>query len=43
MEATAEIEGKIWVKVIERDDLENIEATFRFDIFFLSQIVRDVS
>ncbi|PKH49181.1 multidrug ABC transporter ATP-binding protein [Tenacibaculum sp. Bg11-29] len=28
MEATKEIEGKIWVKVIKRDDLESIEATF---------------
>jgi hypothetical protein len=28
MEATKEIEGKIWVKVIDRDDLESIEATF---------------
>ncbi|WP_064967078.1 ABC transporter ATP-binding protein [Tenacibaculum ovolyticum] len=28
MEATTEIEGKIWVKVIDRDDLESIEATF---------------
>ncbi|WP_422090433.1 ABC transporter ATP-binding protein [Tenacibaculum ovolyticum] len=28
MEATAEIEGKIWTKVINRDDLESVEATF---------------
>ncbi|WP_237274647.1 ABC transporter ATP-binding protein [Tenacibaculum ovolyticum] len=28
MEATTEIEGKIWTKVINRDDLESIEATF---------------
>lgn len=27
-EATKEIEGKIWTKVIERDDLESIEATY---------------
>lgn len=27
-EATKEIEGKIWVKTIERDDLESTEATF---------------
>jgi ABC-type multidrug transport system ATPase subunit len=28
MEATTEIEGKIWVKVIKREDLESVEATF---------------
>ena len=28
LEATKEIEGKIWTKIIERDDLENIEATY---------------
>ena len=28
MEATTEIEGQIWTKVIERDDLETTEATY---------------
>jgi ABC-type multidrug transport system ATPase subunit len=28
MEATKEIEGTIWTKIIERDDLETMEATF---------------
>ncbi|CAM1345589.1 ABC transporter ATP-binding protein [Tenacibaculum amylolyticum] len=28
VEATKEIEGKIWTRVIERDDLEEIEATY---------------
>jgi len=28
MEATKEIEGSIWTKIIERDDLETMEATF---------------
>ncbi len=28
MEATAELEGKIWTKIIERDDLEGMEAAY---------------
>ncbi len=28
MEATKEIEGQVWTKIINRDDLESVEATF---------------